>query len=220
MNLYDEDWGLVAYAEAWKRQTELFDALIAAKLGGLPYRNRLIVCSHPHVYTLGKSGHESNLLLSKERLQSIDATYFAVDRGGDITYHGPGQTVCYPILNLEDFGLGLREYVTRLEEAVIATCAHYGVRGERVAKATGVWIDASTPRARKICAIGVRSSRFVTMHGLALNVNTDLRYFEYINPCGFTDKGVTSLQNELKTKINEAELRDILKNELHSHLEC
>ena len=172
------------------------------------------MCEHPHVYTLGRSGKEGNMLLSEEQLQKIGATLYHIDRGGDITYHGPGQLVCYPILNLEEFSLGLKEYVHLLEEAVIRVCASYGITAGRLEKATGVWLEGDTPRARKICAIGVRSSHFVTMHGLALNVNTDLRYFSYINPCGFIDKGVTSLQQELKREVPMEEVKQRLCREL------
>ena len=189
-----ENWGLISYSEAWERQTALFDELIDAKLNGKPYTNRIIFCLHPHVYTLGKHGKAANMLLNPTQLQAIHAELFQVDRGGDITYHGPGQWVCYPILNLEDFHLGLKEYLHLLEEAVIRVCRTYGIEAARVHRATGVWLATGTPEERKICAMGVRSSHFVTMHGLALNVNTDLRYFSYIHPCGFIDKGVTSLQ--------------------------
>lgn len=151
---------------------------------------------HPHVYTLGKSGHESNMLVSDEFLRSIGASYFHTDRGGDITYHGYGQLVGYPILDLERLGLSLKEYVWTVEECVIRTVAEYGIEAGRLDGATGVWIEGDTPRARKICAIGVKASRYVTMHGFALNVTTDLRYFSYINPCGFVDKGVTSIEKE------------------------
>lgn len=212
------DWGVIPYEKAWKKQIEIFEALIAAKLAGSPYENQIIQCEHPHVYTLGKSGKENNMLLNEEQLQSIQATLYHIDRGGDITYHGPGQLVCYPILNLEDFNLGLKEYVRRLEEAVINVCGRYGVIAGRMEKATGVWLDADTSRARKICAIGVRSSRFVTMHGLAFNINSDLRYFSYINPCGFVDKGVTSLQQELKRKIDMDEAKAFLAEELEKAL--
>lgn len=209
------DWKQIAYPEAWRRQTEWFDALVYAKLNGEPYENRIIFCEHPHVYTLGRSGKENHMLLGEEQLKAIGATLYKIDRGGDITYHGPGQLVCYPILNLEEFGLGLKEYVHLLEEVVIRVCASYGVVAGRLEKATGVWLDgADATRARKICAIGVRSSRYVTMHGLALNVNTDLRYFSYIHPCGFIDKGVTSLQKELGRSIHMAEVKERLGKEL------
>lgn len=202
------DWGVIPYAEAWKHQTKCFEELIAAKLSNEPCCNQVIFCEHPHVYTLGKSGKENNLLLSEEQLKAIDATYFHIDRGGDITYHGPGQLVCYPILNLEEFNLGLKQYIHLLEEAIIRVCASFGIDASRLEGATGVWLDVGTSKARKICAIGVRSSRFVTMHGLALNVNTDLRYFNYINPCGFIDKGVTSLQNELGKEVAIEEVKE------------
>lgn len=210
MKLNITDWNSIPYAEAWTRQTEWFDALVRAKQAGEAYENHIILCEHPHVYTLGRSGKEGNMLLSEEQLQRIGATLYHIDRGGDITYHGPGQLVCYPILNLEEFSLGLKAYVHLLEEAVIRVCASYGIRAGRLEKATGVWLDGDTPRARKICAIGVRSSHYVTMHGLALNVNTDLRYFSYINPCGFVDKGVTSLQQELKREVSMGEVKERL----------
>lgn len=204
MKTHIEDWELIPYADAWHRQTEYFDALVQAKQSGTVYENRIIMCQHPHVYTLGRSGKEANMLLSDEQLQRIGATLFHIDRGGDITYHGPGQLVCYPILNLEEFGLSLKGYVHLLEQAVIDVCAMYGIEAGRLEGATGVWLDGKTMRARKICAIGVRSSHFVTMHGLAFNVNTDLRYFSYINPCGFIDKGVTSLEKELGHEVDFA----------------
>lgn len=201
-----ENWGMVPYKEAWERQTVLFDGLVAAKREGKEYVNRLVFCEHPHVYTLGRHGKAANLLMGEEQLRRIHAELFHIDRGGDITYHGPGQLVCYPLLNLEEAGLGLKEYIHRLEEAVIRVCASYGVAAGRVAGATGVWLDTGTARERKICAIGVRSSHFVTMHGLALNVNTDLAYFRYIHPCGFVDKGVTSLQRETGREMDMTEV--------------
>ncbi len=212
MQIEFADWGLISYEEAWKKQTKLFNELIAAKLDGRPYRNRIIFCEHPHVYTLGKSGRENNMLLGEQQLHAINATLFHIDRGGDITYHGPGQLVCYPILNLEDYHLGLKTYIHKLEEAVISLCASYGIPSGRMEKATGVWLDTDKQSARKICAMGVRSSHFVTMHGLALNVNIDLRYFSYINPCGFIDKGVTSLQMELKQEVNMEEMKERFRN--------
>ena len=212
------DWNLVPYAEAWQRQTEWFDNLILAKQKGEDYENRIIMCEHPHVYTLGRSGKENNMLLTEAQLEKIGATIYHIDRGGDITYHGPGQLVCYPILNLEEFGLGLKEYVHVLEEAVIRVCESYGISAGRLEKATGVWLEGNTSRARKICAIGVRSSHFVTMHGLALNVNTDLRYFSYIHPCGFIDKGVTSLRQELGHDLPMSEVKQRLEAEIKALL--
>lgn len=213
------DWGMISYAEAWKKQTALFDALVSAKQAGAEYINHIILCEHPPVYTLGRSGKADNMLLSEEQLSSVGATLYHIDRGGDITFHGPGQLVCYPILNLEEYALGLKEYVHLLEEAVIRVCAAYGIAAGRVEKATGVWLDGDTPRTRKICAIGVRSSHYVTMHGLALNVNTDLRYFSYIHPCGFIDKGVTSLQKELGQEVSMQEVKDKLCKELQALLD-
>lgn len=208
------DWGVVPYDQSWRRQSELFDAAVAAKLDGRPHRNEIVFCEHPHVYTLGRSGKKNNMLLGEEQLKAINATLHHIDRGGDITYHGPGQQVCYPIINLDDFGLGLKEYIRLLEEAVIRVCNSYGIAAGRMEKATGVWLSGHAAAARKICAIGVRSSRYVTMHGLALNVNTDLRYFDYINPCGFTDKGVTSLQKELGCELSMNEVKHRLKEQL------
>lgn len=156
------------------------------------------MCEHPHVYTLGRSGKENNMLLNDDQLKAIQATLFHIDRGGDITYHGPGQITGYPVFDLDTWKLGLKQYIDRLEETIIRFLAIYGIKGERLAGATGVWIDPDVPgKARKICAIGVKSSRFVTMHGFALNINTNLDYFSLINPCGFKDKGVTSLEKEL-----------------------
>ena len=218
MKLETVDWKVIPYAKAWDRQTEWFDALVHAKQAGEEYVNHIIL-EHPHVYTLGRSGKETNMLLSEQQLQKIGATLYHIDRGGDITYHGPGQLVCYPILNLEEFSLGLKEYVHLLEEAVIRVCASYGITAGRVDKATGVWLEGDTSRARKICAIGVRSSHYVTMHGLALNVNTDLRYFSYIHPCGFVDKGVTSLQKELGCKVPMEEVKEKISKELQYLLE-
>jgi lipoyl(octanoyl) transferase len=189
-----KDLGLVEYNECWAFQQKVFDSLLHNSKGV----QTLILCEHPHTYTLGKSGMQENLLVDDEFLNKIGAKFYKIDRGGDITYHGPGQLVGYPILDLQRFGIGLREYINRLEESVIATLAMWGINGGRSEGATGVWLnpDGRKP-ARKICAIGVRSSRYVTMHGFALNVGTDLRYFSYINPCGFTDRGVTSMEAEL-----------------------
>ena len=213
-----ENWGVISYPEAWQRQTELFDELVNAKQEGRPYVNRIVFCQHPHVYTLGRHGKAANMLLSEEQLERIGASLFHIDRGGDITYHGPGQLVCYPILNLKDFHLGLKEYLHLLEEAVIRVCASYGIEAGRVDGATGVWLETGTPRERKICAMGVRSSHFVTMHGLALNVNTDLRYFSYIHPCGFIDKGVTSIARETGHEISVEEVTERLQRELETLL--
>lgn len=213
------DWGIVEYEKAWQKQREYFDTLVNAKLTGKDYVNHLVLCQHLPVYTLGRSGKASNMLLDEEQLRRIGASLYHIDRGGDITFHGPGQVVCYPILNLEDFTISLRDYIYILEEAVIRTCASYGIESGRLDKATGVWLDAYQSRARKICAIGVHASHFVTMHGLALNVNTDLRYFSYIHPCGFVDKGVTSMQQELGREIDIKEVQARLCQELLQLLE-
>ncbi len=212
------DWKLIPYAEAWRRQKEYFDELVDAKLAGTEYVNRIVFCEHPPVYTLGTNGKERNMLLDKEQLARTGATLYRVDRGGDITFHGPGQLVCYPILNMEEFALDVRSYIGMLEDAVTAVCASFGVVAGRVGKAAGVWIDGGKPSARKICAVGVRCSRYVTMHGLALNVNTDLRYFAHIHPCGFTDKGVTSLRQELGREVPMQEVKHRLLRELLERL--
>lgn len=212
MNITIENWGIIPYSSSWRLQREYFDELIAAKLGGKPYQHHLIFCQHPSVYTLGRSGQAGNMLLSSSQLSQIGAELYHIDRGGDITYHGPGQIVCYPILDLEEFGLGLKEYIHLIEEAVIKLCADYGIEATRIEKATGVWLTPAGQKPRKICAIGVRSSHYVTMHGLALNVNTDLKYFEYINPCGFVDKGVTSMQKELNREMDMEEVTQKLQH--------
>lgn len=205
------DCGVIEYAEAWDRQKILFERLLAAKAGDQNAINTainvLMLCEHPHVYTLGKSGVADNMLIGDEFLTQIGAKYFKTDRGGDITYHGYGQLVGYPILELEQYGLQLKEYINRLEQTIIDTIAEYGIVGGRLDGATGVWLDSDTPNARKIAAIGVKASRYVTMHGFALNVNTDLRYFSYINPCGFVDKGVTSIAKELGREVDFAEVK-------------
>ncbi len=219
MNLITENLGTIAYHEAWDKQTKLFDHIIEKKRAGEGADNYLLICEHPHVYTIGKNGEDQNMLISDEQLKKIEATYFHIDRGGDITYHGPGQVVCYPLIDLDRYHLGLKDYIHVLEEAVIRVCKSYGIEAGRVKKATGVWLDIDTPRERKICAIGVRCSHFVSMHGLAFNVNTDLRYFSYINPCGFIDKGVTSLATELGHKLDMAEVKDKLEKELRVLLE-
>lgn len=201
--------GRTEYSEAWEIQKRLFAELLRQKHEGAPEEQYLLFVEHPHVYTLGKSGHESNLLVNEQFLKQIGATYFHTDRGGDVTYHGLGQLVGYPILDLEHIGVSLRDYIWSIEESIIRTVAEYGIMADRLEGATGVWLDPHSPRARKICAIGVKASHFVTMHGFALNVTTDLSYFSHINPCGFTDKGVTSIEKEtgLRPALEEVEER-------------
>lgn len=212
------DLGLSEYKITWDYQEELMQRILAQKQArklqpDLQTENHLLFVEHPHVYTLGKSGDEQNLLLNYIQLQAAHASFFHTDRGGDITYHGPGQLVGYPIFDLENFGIGLRQYIFLLEEAVIKTLAEWNITGLRDEKATGVWIEPGSPRARKICAIGVKSSRFVTMHGFALNINTDLTYFRHINPCGFTDRGVTSLEAELSQRLDLKQVKtSVLRN--------
>lgn len=214
-----EDLGISEYKKTWDYQEALMQKVIDQKLmkKKQPEKesdNYLLFVEHPHVYTLGKSGDEQNLLLNYIQLQAADAAFFHTNRGGDITYHGPGQIVGYPIFDLENFGIGLRKYIELLEEAIIKTIAEFGLEGGRDPKATGVWLDAGKPSARKICAIGVKSSRFVTMHGFAFNVNTDLTYFQHINPCGFTDRGVTSLEKELGIKQNFDAIKKLVLSKL------
>ena len=217
-----QDLGLMDYREAWDYQAELFNDRVSRKLLNREVGeeqqtwldNRLIFVEHPHVYTLGKSGDQNNLLINSDFLESIQATYYHIDRGGDITYHGPGQIVGYPIFDLEHFGLHLKQYVSNLEESIILTVKQFGITAERLQGATGVWIEPGTPRARKICAIGVKASRHVTMHGFAFNVNTDLTYFGHINPCGFLDKGVTSMARELGSAQDMNEVKRVLRDQL------
>ncbi len=201
--------GRTEYSEAWEIQKRLFEKLLRQKREDAPEEQYVLFVEHPHVYTLGKSGHESNLLVNEQFLKQIGATYFHTDRGGDVTYHGLGQLVGYPILDLEHIGVSLRDYIWSIEESIIRTVAEYGITADRLEGATGVWLDPHSPRARKICAIGVKASHFVTMHGFALNVTTDLSYFSHINPCGFTDKGVTSIEKEtgLRPTLEEVEER-------------
>lgn len=215
------DLGTMEYGKAWQYQEKLFNEIIEAKKTGAEKPNQLLFCEHPHVFTLGKSGSNSNLLINNLELQQKGVSFFRTNRGGDITYHGPGQIVGYPILDLEAFGLGIRTYIELLEESIIILLKEYGISASRLEGASGTWLDAGTSLARKICAIGVRSSRFVTMHGFAFNVNTDLGFYDFINPCGFVDKGVTSLEKELGEKQDlsavKARLSDIIVSLLLEH---
>jgi lipoyl(octanoyl) transferase len=223
-----QDLGLKDYKEAWDFQEQLFKGNVDAKIENrradkvaTPTISHLLFCEHPHVYTLGKSGDESHLLLSEVLLKQKGATYYKINRGGDITYHGPGQIVGYPILDLDFFFTDIHKYLRYLEEMVILTLAEYGIKGERYQGYTGVWIDADNPlKARKICAMGVRCSRWVTMHGFAFNINPDLNYFNNIVPCGITDKQVTSLQKELNQEIDVEEVKEKLKKHFCSLFEA
>ncbi|HKL07573.1 MAG TPA: lipoyl(octanoyl) transferase LipB [Bacteroidales bacterium] len=213
------DLGLVDYKVAWDYQEEIFSDFLQIKAKNrdlpankqVPIDNKLILCEHPHVYTLGKSGQQNNLLISDAFLKKINATYYKINRGGDITYHGPGQIVGYPIIDLERFNLQVKQYIAKLEESIILTLEEFGIYAGRLTGATGVWLDADNANARKICAIGVKASRFITMHGFAFNVNTNLEYFNHINPCGFVDKGVTSMEKELGKKVDYEKVKDVLK---------
>ena len=209
-----KDLGNKDYKETWDYQESLFEEIVAQKTNNkangttLPTTNYFLFVEHPHVYTLGKSGHIENLLIDEEGLKNKGATFYKINRGGDITYHGPGQIVGYPILDLENFFTDIHKYLRSLEEVIIRTLSNYGLKGERSEGETGVWLDVGTPFARKICAMGVRCSRWVTMHGFALNVNTDLGYFDNIIPCGIRGKAVTSLNVELaKDKVDTQEVK-------------
>ena len=215
--------GLIDYKKAWDYQSEVFNGILAIKSGNRdlpeearqPTENFVIFCEHPHVFTLGKSGNENNLLISKEKLHTVQATYHHINRGGDITYHGPGQIVGYPVIDLENFFTDIHMYMRYMEEAVIRTLGLYGIDAGRIQGLTGVWINAADPEnARKICALGVKTSRWVTMHGFALNVNTDLRYFDYIVPCGINDKAVTSMEKELGRPLDLLGVEEVLKARL------
>ena len=211
------DWGLIDYSEAWDKQKQLFEEIVALKSDFDNPKTesivqRFILCEHPHVYTLGRNGQSNNMLIKDEFMKKINASYYQIDRGGDITYHGPGQIVGYPILDLEQLHLSLKDYIYCLEQTIILTLKEYAITATRMQGATGVWLDVDGKNPRKICAIGVRASRYVTMHGFAFNINTDLSYFSHINPCGFVDKGVTSLSNELKKTIDINEIKPKLYN--------
>lgn len=224
-----QDWGLIDYKKAWDKQEALFAETVALKTlirnrkitsegdeydEDEPTPNYLVFCEHPHVYTLGKSGKPEHLLLDEQGLKEKNATYYAINRGGDITYHGPGQIVSYPILDLDNFFTDIHLYLRTLEEAVILTMAGYGLKGDRYPGYTGVWLDPDKENARKICALGVRCSRWVTMHGLAFNINADLDYFNNIVPCGIDDKAVTSMQQELGKELDIEDVKENLKHHI------
>ncbi|QDZ62901.1 lipoyl(octanoyl) transferase LipB [Elizabethkingia bruuniana] len=219
-NVIFQELGVLDYQSAWDYQEKLLKSNIDIKINNRQLQpedtteteNHLLFVEHPHVYTLGKSGHEENMLANNDMLKEIDATYVKTNRGGDITYHGYGQIVGYPVLDLENFYTDIHRYMRELEEIIIRTIAEYGLKGERSPGETGVWLDVGKPYARKICAMGVKASRWVTIHGFALNVNTDLRYFEYIIPCGIKDKQVTSLKRELEREVDMEEVKLKIKN--------
>ena len=229
MNVYCRDLGQMDYKACWDLQQSLFDVLTAGKTNrtaapesatpSSEEAGTILLVEHPPVYTLGKSGHAENLLVGREALEAMGAQFFHIDRGGDITFHGPGQLVCYPILDLERLGIGLRAYIDALEESVIRTVAEYGIRAGRIAGASGVWIVEEGAAPRKICAIGVRASRFVTMHGFALNVSTDLEWFGLINPCGFVDRGVTSIERETGRTVPMDEVKKSIVTVLSEKLD-
>ncbi|WP_187262183.1 lipoyl(octanoyl) transferase LipB [Pontibacter beigongshangensis] len=224
-----ERLGLIDYKEAWEYQEKLFGSVLNLKAQNraaspeaqVPTPNYLLFCSHPHVYTLGKSGHESHLLINEEALKAKEATYYKINRGGDITYHGPGQLVGYPILDLDNFFTDIHKYLRFLEEAIILTLQDYQIKAGRIAGLTGVWLDHEEQRnPRKICAMGVKCSRWVTMHGFAFNINTDLNYFNNIVPCGISDKQVTSLKRELGHEVEMAAVEEKLLGHLASLFEA
>lgn len=210
------DLGIIDYKNAWDHQEQLVQEIIEYKLSNKEtenYQQHILFCEHPHVYTLGKSGNENNLLINVLKLQTIDAAFYHTNRGGDITYHGPGQIVGYPILDIMALFKGVKKYIWLMEEAIIETLKQFDIETNRLDGATGVWITHHGP-LRKICAIGVRVTRGISMHGFALNVNTDLKYFQYINPCGFQDKGVTSIEKELGYKVDFEFVKKELKQNL------
>lgn len=222
--LFFQELGLMEYLDAFNYQEKLMKEIIDLKLKNRDRTdgdyeetpNYLLFVEHPHVYTLGKSGDEENMLANSEKLKEINATFVKTNRGGDITYHGFGQIVGYPVLDLDNFKSDIHLYMRNLEEVIIRTIAEYGLKGQRSEGETGVWLDVGKPYARKICAMGVKTSKWVTMHGFALNVNTDLRYFEYIIPCGIKDKTVTSLKRELEKEFSEEEVSE-LKDKIKKH---
>lgn len=215
-----KDLGLIDYKEAWDYQEGLFKGTVDQKITNrkenidVLTKNYILFCEHPHVYTLGKSGDKEHLLLNNEGLSQNEATFYEINRGGDITYHGPGQLVVYPIFDLEQFFTDIGKYMRFLEESVIQTLKEYGIEGGRIDGLTGVWLDWDKPTARKICALGVKSSRWVTMHGIGFNVNSDLNYFSHIIPCGIQDKAVTSMENELGRKLDMKEVAAVLKEKI------
>ncbi len=224
-NVFFRDLGSMDYKECWDLQEKLFSETVEQKLENrasssddhVVTKNHLLFVEHPHVYTLGKSGDLSNLLLDEEALKNVDAKYYAINRGGDITYHGPGQIVGYPIFDLEHFFTDIHKYLRYLEEAIILTLAEYNIKSGRISGLTGVWLDEEDPkRARKIAALGVKCSRWVTMHGFAFNVNANLDYFNNIIPCGITDKAVTSMHKELGRELDMEEVKAVLKEKIES----
>lgn len=222
-----KDLGLLDYKTCWDYQESLFKETVELKLKNRSANvetstsNYLLFVEHPHVYTLGKSGNENNLLINNEQLKQKNANYYKINRGGDITYHGPGQLVAYPILDLDNFFTDIHKYLRLLEEIIILTIAEYGIKGERSSGETGVWIDINSSNPRKICAMGVRCSRWVTMHGWGFNVNADLSYFNNIIPCGIQNKAITSLNKELALEsVNMNEVKEKLQNHFAALFEC
>ncbi len=215
-NIKYENLGIMPYKKAWDYQLSLFNTLLENKQNKITNeQHHLLFVNHPHVFTIGKHGNSSNLLINNDLLKQKGIELYNIERGGDITYHGPGQQVVYPIFDLDRFKINTREFVFRLEEAVINSLKEFGIKSERLEGAAGIWIDTHEKSlSRKICAIGIRSSRRVTMHGIALNVNTDLKYFSYMNPCGFTDRGVTSIQKEINAEVDESKFSAILKDKI------
>ncbi|NPA45193.1 MAG: lipoyl(octanoyl) transferase LipB [Chlorobi bacterium] len=206
-----KDLGTIDYGDALQIQEELFYKKIKNKTSEIENVNDVLICEHPHVYTIGKSGNENNLLINDDFLKKINATYFKTDRGGDITYHGYGQLVVYPIVDLKNFNIGIKDYIYKLEYLIINLLKEFNVKGEISDGNIGVWLDVGKTTERKICAMGVKVSKGITMHGLALNINTDLSYFNHINPCGFTNKGATSIKNELGKEVDFNEVKEKFK---------
>ena len=226
--VYYQNLGLIDYKEAWDYQEKIFNEIIQEKLQNRERQfgdkslttNYLLLCQHPHVYTLGKSGDSNNLLINESELKKRGASFYHINRGGDITYHGPGQIVGYPIIDLDNFTTDIHKYLRFLEEAIILTLQEFGINGGRIPGLTGVWLDTDNKaKARKICAIGVKTSRWVTMHGFALNVNTNLDFFNYIVPCGIDDKAVTSLSKELNRNVEISNVEEKVKRNIEKVFE-
>lgn len=212
-DLIFEDWGIIDYNDAYNKQVEYLNKKIQQKENGEFVENTIVFVEHPHVFTLGKHGLQSNLLITEQKLNEINAKFVKTDRGGDITYHGFGQLVVYPIVDLDNFNLHVKRFVFTLEEAIIQTLQQIDIKAERLKDAPGVWVTENK-RSNKICAVGIKIVKNITMHGIALNVNTDLKYFNFINPCGFTDKGVTSIQKEKNASFDFDEIKEMLKEKL------
>ena len=218
-NVILHDIGFMDYEEVWQLQKDIFNQSIAEKIEGKKPMQHLLVCEHPHVYTFGKSANQTNLLLSEQELKNKKISVYDIERGGDITYHGPGQLVVYPIFDLEQLNIGVKQFVFNIEQCIINVLRNYGLDSERIEDRIGIWIDKGKSNERKIAAIGIKCSRHISMHGLALNVNTDLSLFNHIIPCGIVDKGVTSIKNELGREISMVDIKNEMIKEFSANFE-